>query len=127
MARTSLPQIDDALIARGVGAGDEPPAVGIASVVNEGPESVPPPRFVAVLADGHGAVPIPRAGSVLSAREGPAARRALRLLARGPARVPAEGAATYYVVLSGLPVAAVGSVRMVVVPGEPITLEARRR
>ena len=100
---------------------------GIASVVNEGPESVPAPRFVAVLADDGGAVPVPRAEDVLRASEGPAARRALRRLAALPARVPAKGAATYYVVLDGVRVAEVDSVRMVVVPGEPITLAARRR
>lgn len=118
--------IDAALVGRGGPAGDVP-AVGIASVVNEGPESVPAPRFVAVLADDGGAVPVPRAEDVLRASEGPAARRALRRLAALPARVPAKGAATYYVVLDGVRVAEVDSVRMVVVPGEPITLAARRR
>ena len=118
--------IDDALIGRD-GTPGSVPAVGIASVVNEGAESVPGPHFVAVLADGHGAIPIPAAEDVLRPGDGPAARRALRLLARLPARVPAEGAATYYVILDEVAPAEVGSVRMVVTPGSPITLQARRR
>jgi hypothetical protein len=72
-------------------------------------------------------VPIPRAEEVLGAAEGPAARRALRRLSALPARVPAAGAATVYVVLEGVRVAAVDSVRLVVTPGAPITLAARRR
>lgn len=118
--------IDAALVGRGDPAGDVP-AVGIASVVNQGPLSVPDPHFVAVLADGRGAVPIPRAEDVLGAAEGPAARRALRRLAALPTRVAAKGAATFYVILDEVPVAEVDSVRMVVRPGEPITLAARRR
>lgn len=118
--------IDDALVGRG-GAAGAVPAVGIASVVNEGAQSVPAPRFVAVLADGHGAIPIPRAEDALRADEGPAARRALARLAALPARVPAQGAATFYVILQDVDVAEVGSVRMVVERGEPITLQARRR
>lgn len=104
----------------------EIPAVGIASVVNEGPAGIPAPRFVAELADGT-AVPLPRAADVLRASGGPLARRALARLRRVPARVRAEGAATFYVVLRGPTPAEVAGARMVVVRGQPISLAARRR
>ena len=102
------------------------PAVGIASVVNEGPVAISAPRFVADLADGT-AVPLPRASAILPASGGPLARRALARLRAVPVRVRAGSAATFYVVLRGPTPAEVASVRMVVVRGAPIILPARRR
>ncbi len=104
----------------------EIPAVGVASVVNEGAVGIPAPRFVAELGDGT-AVPLPRAADVLRPSDGPLARRALARLRSVPVRVRAEGAATFYVVLRGPAPAEVASARMVVVRGQPITLAARRR
>lgn len=101
-------------------------SVGVASILDEGTLGIPAPRFVADLASG-GAIPLRAAASVLRPGDGPAARRALARLRTVPARVPAGGAATTYVVLEGATPAAVQSVRMVVVAGQPITLTARRR
>ena len=118
--------IDQALIGEAGQAGAVP-TVGIASMVNDGAVPARAPRFVAVLEGDNGAVPIPPAKDALHPGDGPAARRALRLLARVPRRVPPGGAATFYVVLPGVTPAEVGSVKMVVRSGHPITLQARRR
>jgi len=118
--------IDQALIAQAGQAGVVP-SVGIASMINEGTRPVVAPRFVAVLEGDNGAIPIEPAKDALHPADGPAARRALRLLARVPTRVPPGGAATFYVVLRGITAAEVGSVKMVVLSGHPITLQARRR
>jgi hypothetical protein len=117
--------VDAALAARGAGRGGEP-SVGVASVVNDGRAGIPSPRFIADLSTG-GAVPLPEAADVLRPQEGPEARRALARLVEPPGRVPAESAATVYVVLQAAPAAEVASVRMVVARGAPITLDARRR
>lgn len=116
--------VDAAFAARD--GGRSVPAVGVASVVNDGPVGTPMPRFIADLATGR-ALPLREAADVLRPGEGPEARRALARLAALPARVGAEGAATAYVVLLAVPVAEVESVRMVVPRGPQITLAARRR
>ena len=116
--------VDAALAARD--GGRSAPSVGVASVVNDGPAGRPMPRFIADLATG-GALPLREASDVLRRDEGPEARRALARLDAISARVPAEGAATAYVVLQAVPAAEVASVRMVVPRGAPITLAARRR
>lgn len=118
--------IDRALVGEG-GPTGAVPSVGIASVLNEGTLSIRAPRFVAVLAGDHGAVPIEPAMDALHPGDGPAARRALRMLARVPTRVPPGGAGTFYVVLRDITAAEVGSVTMIVRAGHPITLQARRR
>lgn len=117
--------VDAALAARGAERGAEP-SVGVASIVNDGPLGTPVPRFIAELSGG-GAVPLRDAADVLRPGDGPEARRALARLGASAARVPAEGAATAYVVLEGAPAAEVASVRMVVPGAAPITLAARRR
>ena len=118
--------IDQALIGQ-AGQPGAVPTVGIASMVNEGATPALAPRFVAVLEGDDGAVPIPPARDALHPGDGPAARRALRLLARVPRRVPPGGAATFYVMLPGITPAEVGTVKMVVRSGHPIMLQARRR
>jgi hypothetical protein len=103
------------------------PAVGIASVVNEGPRALPAPVFAARFANG-GATPLRDAASVVSEEPpGPARARALRLLGEAPRVVPADGAVTMYVVLRGATAAEVESVRMTALPGQPVTLGARAR
>ena len=101
-------------------------SVGVASIVNQRPLGIALPRFVAEL-DSGGATPLRRAQDVLRPGAGPAARRALARLRALSTRVPGRGVATAYVVLEGHPPAAVASVRMVVVRGQPIALAARRR
>lgn len=117
--------VDAALAARGAERGGEP-SVGVVSIVNDGRLGTPMPRFIADLSTG-GAVPLRDPADVLRAGDGPEARRALARLSALPRRVPAEGAATAYVVLDAAPSAEVASVRMVVARGDPITLAARRR
>lgn len=117
--------VDAALEERGGPAADRP-AVGIVSVVNEGPTGIGIPRFVAVLSAG-GAVTMRPASEVLADAPGAAARRARARLASSGRRVPADGAATAYVVLEDVAPAAVGSVRMEPARGAPVTLSARRR
>ena len=95
-------------------------------MVNDGRSGTPMPRFIADLSTG-GAVPLRDAADLLRPGDGPEARRALARLATLPGRVPAEGAATAYVVLEAAPAAEVASVRMVMARGGPITLAARRR
>ncbi len=116
----------DALHEPGATRGEDP-VVGIASVVNDGTRPLPAPSFVAVLEDG-GAAPLQPAGLLVSARlPAAAAIRAREALGPTPRTVPAGGARTMYVVLRGAAAGDVASVRMVVVPGEPITMRARRR
>jgi hypothetical protein len=117
--------VDAALAARGGERGAEP-SVGVVSVVNDGRFGTPVPRFIADLSSG-GAVPLRDPADLLRPEDGPRARRALTRLSALPRRVPAEGAATAYVVLVAAPPAEVASVRMVVAGEPPITLAARRR
>ena len=75
-----------------------------------------------------GAIPIPAAEDVLRPGDGPAARRALRLLAALPrAGARRGGRDVLRRPRRACTPAEVGSVRMVVTPGAPITLPARRR
>jgi hypothetical protein len=117
--------VDAALAERGGERGREA-SVGVVSVVNDGRFGTPVPRFIADLSSG-GAVPLRDAADLLSTEDGPVARRALARLSALPRRIPAEGAATAYVVLEAAPAAEVASVRMVVARGAPVTLAARRR
>ncbi len=114
-----------ALLARDGRAGSVP-AVGVASIVNDGPLAIPVPRFLADLENGQ-SIALRPPGEILTRSGGPAARRALRAVGAQTTRIPAGGAATAYLVLDGAAANAVSSVRVVVVPGRPITLRARRR
>ena len=118
-------EIDAALAARGGPRGDRP-AVGVASIVNDGRFGILTPRFIADLSTG-GALPLRSAADALSGAAGPAARRARARLGDAPRRVPGGGAVTAYVVLEGAAPEAVGSVRMVLARGGSVTLTARRR
>lgn len=113
-------EIDAALAARGGPRADRP-AVGVASIVNDGRFGILAPRFIADLSTG-GALPLRSAADALAGATGPAAR-----LGDAPRRVPGGGAATAYVVLEGAAPEAVGSVRMVLARGGSVTLSARRR
>ena len=104
----------------------EIPAVGIASVVNEGPAGIPAPRFVAELADGT-AVPLPRAADVLRASGGGGGRRGRGRGGRGAGRGGGGVTPRRPLVLRGPTPAEVAGARMVVVRGQPISLAARRR
>lgn len=117
--------VDAALRARD-GVAGEGPVVGVASVVNEGARVLPAPTFIAQF-EGGGALALESAAAVVAEADGPAARRALRLLGRPPVVVPAGGADTLYVVLRGAAPGEVDSVRMVVRPGEIVMLQARSR
>lgn len=117
--------VGDALAAT-VSPPDRAPAVGIASVVNDGPLGIAAPTFTALFANG-GALPIPDARTAIEGLRGPAARRARALLGAAPVRVPAGGATTQYVVLAGARPPEVDAVRMSSPPLEPIRMEARRR
>lgn len=117
--------VDAALAARGEERGGEP-SVAVVSLVNDGRLGTPMPRFIADLSTG-GAVPLRGAADLLRPGDGPEARRALARLSALPRRVPAEGAATAYVVLEAAPAAEVASVRMLMARGGSITLAARPR
>jgi hypothetical protein len=100
--------------------------VAIASVVNDGADPAPVPRIVAELSGG-GAAPLVPAREALRGVGGAAARRAARLLPPERRRVPAGGALTMHLVMSGANPREVTAMRMVVVPGEPIALRPQRR
>ncbi|MGD9571046.1 MAG: hypothetical protein AB7V62_04070 [Thermoleophilia bacterium] len=107
--------------------GGAAPVVGIASVVNDGPRAFPAPSFVGLLENGGAAPLLPAAEEVAERLPAEAARRAEAALGAAPLTVPAGGARTMYVVLRGVEPGEVVSARMVVVPGSPITMSARRR
>lgn len=115
-----------AVLRTNAGPGGEVPAIGIAAVVNDGPRAVPAPSFVAIL-DGGGAAPLGDPRDLVPDPGGRAARRALAMLGPSPVTVPSGGAATVYVALPHADPGEVDSVRMVVVPGRPVTLRARSR
>jgi hypothetical protein len=104
----------------------EVPVIVIASLVNDGARPVPTPSFVAVLFSG-GAAPLEPAGEVLAGRRDAEAARAAALLEPDRALVPAGGSAVLHLVLRGAGALEVESVRMVLVPGQPIALAARSR
>jgi hypothetical protein len=110
-------------IRRGDGRG---PVVAIASVVNDGTLPVSTPRFVAVLFSG-GAAPLQPAREALAGRGTARAALAASLLEAERAVVPAGDSAVLHLVLRGAAAPEVESMRMVVVPGEPIALGARGR
>ena len=117
--------VDRALLAQG-GEPGTVPDVGVLSIVNETAAGFSIPGLVAILENGRGVILVP-AARALRAASGPAARRARALLRVMPRRVPAEGAAVAYVVLSGASADAVDSVLMAAGPEPAIVLRARRR
>jgi hypothetical protein len=102
-------------------AGAPPTTVGLASLVNGSDAPVPLPEFIAVMPGG-GATPI-------RAARGPASGlpRPDDVFPAPPLFVPAKGTATVYVVLRGAAPRQVDHLKMVVRPGEPVRLDARRR
>jgi hypothetical protein len=130
----SLDLLGDDPVARSVrrgllaeaGPGDAPPAVGIASIVNDTSSGFDAPRFVAILESGR-AVILEPALQALRGAAGPAAGDARRRLAAVPSRVPSRGAGVAYLVMRGALVDEVASVRMAAGAQPSITLAARRR
>jgi hypothetical protein len=108
------------------GPGEAPPAVGIASIVNDTSTGFDAPRFIAILESGR-AVILEPALTALRGAAGPAAREARLLLRDVPSRVPSRGAGVAYLVMRGAPADQVASVRMAAGPQPSITLAARRR
>lgn len=103
-------------------AGDATPvAIAVASIVNDGDDPAPLPRFTAVMANG-GAVPLRPARTANLGIPHP--RRAFP---GAPLFLPPDAALTTYVVLRGARPEEVDHLRMVVRPGEPTTLAAQRR
>lgn len=111
-----------AQLARTSPSGSGPPvAIGVAAIVNDGDEPAALPRFIAVMANG-GAVPLSPART---AQIGIAHPR--KVFPGSPLFVAPGAALTTYVVLRGVSPEEVDHLTMVVRPGEPTTLRARRR
>ena len=110
-------------VRRALAAAGQEAHVAIASLVNEGGEPVPVPRFAAVdrLGERHG---LPTAARARGGLPGAEARRARDLLDE-PATVPAGGSALVYLVLRGASPGDLRELRMRAPSGRAADLERR--
>ena len=116
----------EAALRQGAPPGEPPPAVGIASVVNDSRRAAPAPRFIAVLDSGE-LLPLRPAADALGTRTDPLARRAARLMPAPRSVLPGGASAVEYVVLRGVVPGRVAEVRMTTGTGTPARLAPRPR